>query len=144
MTLDDYFKEWAKDAPVPADNLDESARQVPYLHAKWYRFWSTERLLYKKLDFEYKVLYNHKYQWYNGKMIDEDRKALGWPPNPLKLLPVAIPRHMDADADIQKMLKQKVLAEETCKFLEDVVKQINGRGYYIATAVNFLKFKCGV
>lgn len=144
MTIDQYLDEWKKDAPIPPADLDEAARNVPMLHAKWWKFYAEERLRFRKLDLDYKLLYNNKYQWYNGKMIDEDRIKLGWPINPVKLLPTAIPRHLDADRDVQTLVKSKGLLEETLKFLEDVIKQINGRGFHIANAVNFLKFKMGV
>jgi hypothetical protein len=144
MTLDEYFDEWKKDAPLVKDDLDTEAREVPNLHAKWLRFHTTERLRYRKLELDYKTLYNHKFQWYSGKMIDEDRLKLGWPPNPVKLMPTAIPRHIDADPDIQTNIKGKILAEETCRFLEEVVSQINKRGFHISNAINFLKWKMGV
>ena len=144
MTLDEYFDEWKKDAPIPADDLDNSARNVPVLHAKWWRFYAGDRLRFRKLDFEYKVLYNHKYQWYAGKMIDEDRVKLGWPVKPLKILSAAMPRHLESDVDLQNVNKQKAVLEETLKFLEDVIKQINGRGFHISNAVKFLAFKMGV
>lgn len=144
MTLDEYLLEWSKDGPIPADDLDTSARNVPMLHAKWWRYYAGERLRFRKLDLEYKTLYNNKFQWYNGKMIDEDRLKLGWPTNPVKVLPAAIPRYLDADVEIQTLMKSKIMLEETLKFLEDVIKQINGRGFHIANAINFLKFKMGV
>jgi len=144
MTLDDYLGEWKKDAPIPADDLDASARNVPMLHAKWWRFYAEERLRFRKLELDYKKLFSQKYQWYAGKMVDEDRVKLGWPPNPLKLMPAAIPRAIDADADVQTFVKTKIMAEETLRFLEDVIAQINKRGFHISNAINYLKFKMGV
>jgi hypothetical protein len=144
MTLDDYFDEWQKDAPIPPDDLDKSSRDVPLLHAKWWRFYASERLHFRKVEMEGKTLYNHLYQWYAGKMIDEDRLKLGWPTNPLKVLPAGISRHIDADTRMQDLVRRKVLLEETLRFLEDVVAQINKRGFHISNAVNFLKFKMGV
>ncbi len=144
VTLNDYAAEWKANAVIPADNLDESSRGVPNLHAKWLHFHAAERLRFRRLELDYKTLYNHKYQWYNGKMIDEDRLKLGWPPNPVKILPSAISRHIDADPDIQTLVKAKILAEETCRFLEEVVSQINKRGFHISNTINYLKWKMGV
>jgi hypothetical protein len=114
------------------------------LHAKWWRFYAEERLRFRKLDLDYKKLFSQKHQWYAGKMVDEDRVKLGWPPNPLKLMPAAIPRAIDADADVQTFVKTKIMAEETLRFLEDVIAQINKRGFHISNAINYLKFKMGV
>jgi hypothetical protein len=144
MTLDQYHVEWLQDARLPADTLDESARNVPYLHAKWWRFYAEERLKYKKIDLEYKVLYKHKVEWYSGKMLDEDRLDLKWPVNPRKILPAQLTTYIDADADIQTLQRSRILSEETLRFLEDVIKQINGRGFHIKNTIDFLKFKNGL
>lgn len=143
MTLDQYLLEWAKDAEIPLDKLDEAARGVPYLHAKWWRFYSDERLRFRKADMEYKTLYNQKYEWYNGTMVDEDRVRLGWEPNHKRILAANVGRYLEADPDLQDKLKVKVYLEETLKFLEDVIKQINGRGFHISNTINYLKFKMG-
>lgn len=144
MTQDEYCAEWKKDAPIPVTDLDESARNAPMLHAKWLHFHVAERLRFRKLEREYKLLYNQKFQWYGGKMIDEDRVKLGWPPNPVKLLPTAIPRHIDADPDIQKLGTEKARVEEALRFLEEVVAQINKRSFHIGNAIAYLKWKMGV
>jgi hypothetical protein len=144
MTLDEYFDQWKADAPIDPVDLDGAARHVPILHAKWWRFYTGERLNYRKLDFELKTLIQQKTLWYSGKMIDEDRLALQWPINPVKVLPNAMNRTIDADAQVQSLNKKKALAEETLKFLEDVIAQINKRGFHISNAINYLKFKMGV
>ena len=61
-----------------------------------------------------------------------------------RFCPAAIPRYLDADVEIQTLMKSKIMLEETLKFLEDVIKQINGRGFHISNAINFLKFKMGI
>jgi hypothetical protein len=144
MTLDNYVAEWKKDAPIPPDDLDTSSRDTPMLHAKWLHYHVTERIRYRKLELDYKRLYNNKYQWYAGKMIDEDRKKLGWPPNQVKLITSAIPRHIDADPDVQLLVDAKNLCEETTRFLEEVVAQINKRSFHISNATAYLKWKMGV
>lgn len=145
MTLDTYMDEWQRDAVISPDELDADARNVPLLHARWWRRYISERLRFKKLELDYKTLYHQKYEWYSGKMLDEDRIKLGWEPNPkLIRLREDIIRHIDADRDIQKLVGQRALVEETLRFLEDVIKSINKRGYDIKNAIDFLRFKSGV
>lgn len=144
MTLDQYFAEWSKDAELRADKLDEDARYVPMLHAKWWRYYTGERLAFRKLDIEYKKLFRQKWEWYVGKLDDTERLALGWPPQPLKILSANVHIYLDADPDLQNVMKKKALLEETLRFLEDVIKSINKRGFDIKNAIDFLKFKMGV
>lgn len=143
MTLNEYLLEWQKDAQIPPDDLDTTARNVPLLHAKWWRFFAYERLQYKQVELKYKRLHQQKFEWYNGTMLDEDRIALGWQPNHRKILTASIPRYLDADTDLQTLVLQRATQEETLRFLEDVIKSINSRGYLISTTVNYLRFKSG-
>jgi hypothetical protein len=145
MNLNDYLDAWSADAKLSPDELDADARNVPLLHAKWWRYYVTERLTFRKLELEYKTLYRQKYDWYAGKMDDDERIALQWEPQPLRLRQTGdISRHLDADPDIQRANTRRAYVEETLRFLEDVIKAINKRGFDIKNSIDFLKFKMGV
>lgn len=144
MKLSDYHDAWEKDAVLDPSELDAAARNVPLLHAKWWRYYVAERLRFKKLDLEYKSLYLLRYEYWNGRLDDETRKAQGWDVQPLKVLTPQLSTYLDADPVLQEVQKKRIVVEETLRFLEDVIKQINGRGYHIKNTIDFLKFKMGV
>jgi hypothetical protein len=144
MTLDQYLAEWQSDAEMDLAALEEAARNVPLLHAKWWKYYAYERLRYRKLDGDYKVLYRQKWEYFLGKMDDEEREALGWPPQPLKILSQNVGIYIEGDPAVQALLMRKVYLEEILKFIEDVLKQINNRNYTIKSAIDFLRFKNGV
>ena len=145
MTLEQYHDEWAVNAEIQLDRLDVEASHVPILHARWWRYYTTERLRYRKLEFELQTLRHYKYEWYSGKMDDSERIKLGWTPQPkLIRLKEAIDRHVNADPDVFQARKEAAVQEETLKFLEDVIKSINKRGYDIKNTIDFLRFKSGV
>jgi hypothetical protein len=143
MSLEEYMLEWAKDAPIPKEHLDEVGRQVPYLHAKWWRYLTEAKLRLRKLELEYKTLYKNKFEWYNDKMIDEDRLKLGWEKNARKVLPAQIPMYIDADPDVQAKQRERILLDETVNFLIDVIKHINNRSYLVSNITNYLRFSMG-
>jgi len=144
MTLDQYLEQWREDADLDLSALDHAARNVPLLHAKWWKHYSQERLRYKKIDSDYKVLYRQKWEYFLGKMDDTERESLGWPPQPLKILSANVGIYIEGDAQIQDLLKKKAYLEEVLKFIEDVLKQINNRNYTIKSAIDFLRFKHGL
>tara|TARA_R110000868_G_scaffold79604_25_gene226465 strand:+ start:797 stop:1231 length:435 start_codon:yes stop_codon:yes gene_type:complete len=144
MTLDQYLDEWTADADLDLSALEHAARNVPLLHAKWWKFYTTERLRYRKLDADYKVLYRQKWEYFLGKMDDVERLALGWAPQPLKILSQNVGIYIEGDPDIQKILLKKVYLEEILKFIEDVLKQVNNRNFTIKSAIDFLRFKNGL
>jgi Recombination, repair and ssDNA binding protein UvsY len=144
VLLEHYLTEWTKDAKFDLTELDTAAQNVPILHAKWWRYFSAERLKYRKLEIESKLLHRQKWEWYMGKLDDDERKTLGWPPQSLRITPASVPMYMEADPDIQKRMTQKAGLEETLRFLEDVIKSINSRSFQISNALNWAKFKMGV
>lgn len=143
MTLDQYHTQWEQEAPLHLDALDEDARDVPLLHARWWRFYTAEKRLFKKLELEYKLLFRQKREWYSGKLDDVERLKLKWEPQPLKIELRHLTTYLDADADLQRNTAQRFIAEETLRFLESVIGCINKRGFDIKNAIDFLKFKSG-
>jgi hypothetical protein len=145
VICEQYDMEWEKDAVLPADDLDTAARNVYLLHAKWWRYHQTEKAAWKKADHAYQVLRRQKHDWYAGKMDDAERKTLGWAPWGKALrLRDDIERHMRADLDLQQVETHLAALEEMLRFLEDVIKAINSRGYQIKNTIDYLKFKMGV
>jgi hypothetical protein len=144
LTLDQYMTEWATDAVIPKDALDEASRQIPYLHGKWWKYLLAAKLHLKKIELEYKILYRNKVEWYTDKMLDEDRLKLKWPARDgRKILPAQLAMYIDADTDVQELMRRKTLADETANFLIDVIKHVNGRGFIISNMVKFLAFSQG-
>lgn len=143
MTLDDYLTEWQRDAAFDLSALDAAARQTPLLHAKWWRFYTEERLRLRKLDSDYKLLYRRKWEYFLGKMDDTERESLGWEPQPLKILSQNVNVYLDADPALQHLLMKRVYLEEILRMIEDVIKQINTRNYHLKTALDFLRFSQG-
>lgn len=144
MTLEQYLTEWERDADLDMSALDEGARNVPLLHAKWWKYYTTERLRYKKIESDYKLLYRQKWEYFLGKMDDDERERLGWPPLALKILSQNVGIYMEGDQQIQTMLVKKAYIEEVLRFVEDVLKQINQRNYHIKNCIDFLRFKHGL
>lgn len=144
MTLNDYHDMWQTDAALPPADLDEAARNVPLLHAKWWRYYTGERLRFKKLDLDFKILKRQRWEYWSGKLDDAERLEKGWPVQPLKILSPNLPVYLESDSVLQEQEKRKAVSEETLRFIEDVIKSINNRGFAISNAINFLKFKMGV
>lgn len=144
MTLDQYQDQWSADADIDNAALDDAARNVPLLHAKWWKYFSAERLRFKMVEMQYKALYRQKWEWYLGKLDDAERLQLGWSPQNLKILSTNVSIYLDGDTHLQEAQKRKIILEETLKFIEDVIKQINNRNFIISSAINFLKFKHGL
>jgi len=143
MKLEDYQALWAIDAKYELDRLDEAARDIPRLHSKWWKFYTTERLRFKMVQEKYKTLELLRWNYWLGKLDDTVRLEHGWPVQPLKILNANVQRHLDGDDVLHAAQRSLTVVEETLKFMEGVIKQIDNRNYQVNTALGFLKFKNG-
>ena len=61
MKLEEIFEMWAGDSDVDRTELGKESLKIAKLHYKYYRIFSNERLLLKKMETEHKQLYKDKY-----------------------------------------------------------------------------------
>ena len=101
MKLDEIQLMWERDAQIDRTELGEESLRIPQLHSKYFKIFSQERLLLRKMEGDYKTLFKNKYEWFNGSISEEDLKQYQWEPNPLKILRTDIPMHMEADQELQ-------------------------------------------
>jgi hypothetical protein len=143
MTLDELHALWDIDHQIDKTALDEEARRVPYLHAKWWRIYTRERLAYRSLTAQHKVLYRARWEYFAGKLDDTERLTRGWPPLNIKVLSANLSIYLDGDDVLQADSAKCIMAEEKLRFVEDVIKSINNRGYTIKNVLDFIRFSQG-
>ena len=59
MKLEEIFGEWEKDSKVDRTELGDVALNIPKLHHKYFKLFSHERLLLRKLEQDMKKLKKH-------------------------------------------------------------------------------------
>lgn len=144
MKLEEIFEMWAKDSDIDRTELGKESLKIAKLHYNYYRIFSNERLLLKKMESEHKQLYKDKYDWFNGVMDSDRLKELNWEPNYVKIMKAEIPMHIDSDKDIVKSNLRIAVQQEKVDVLESIIKSLQGRGYNIKAAIDYEKFKTGI
>jgi len=144
MTLDEIFEEWDKDSTVDPTELGNAALDLAKLHHKYYRMFSRERLLLKKLESDLKVLKREKAEFY----VDGPTKEqidMGWelPPKGKIRVKSDVPVYVDSDNDIIAMNLKIAYQQEKVDLLESIIKLISNRGFQIKSAIEWEKFKVG-
>ena len=144
MTLDQLMEEWRKDSSVDSTELGNESLKIPELHSKYLKLYFDARRTLKAVEFQSKELFLQKYEYYNGKMSEEELDKLGWEPFLKRLMKNEIEMYLESDKDIiQKNLKI-VMQKEKLDFLEEVIKNINQRNFQIKNAIEWRKFTQGV
>jgi hypothetical protein len=143
MKLEEIQQHWERDSTVDRTELGEESLRIPQLHSKYFKFFSAERLLLRKMEYEYKSLHKEKYEYYAGTLDENTLNANGWEPFALRVLRADIPMYLDSDTDIRNASLKIKMQEEKVEFLESILKSLPNRGYQIAQAIAWEKFKVG-
>ena len=143
MTLDEIFDLWKQDCEINREDLGTSALDIAKLHHKYYRIFSQERLLYKKIESETKKLKLEKYEFYtDGPTSDQLDK--GWSlPSKGRILKSDINMYLESDDDLIKMNLKLAYQMEKLDLLESIIRSITNRGFQIRAAIDWAKFQTG-
>jgi hypothetical protein len=102
-----------------------------------------ERLSLAKITSDYDITLRSKWEYYTGKMSQEELTARGWEPFALKILRNDLDLYLNADADISKARQRVVYQKEKISLLEEIVKELNNRHWKIRNAIDWRKFVNG-
>jgi hypothetical protein len=144
MTLDQLMEEWRKDSSIDSTELGAESLKIPELHSKYLKLYFEERRKTKALEFQSKDFALAKYEYYNGKMSQEELDEKGWQPFMKRLMKNEIDMYIESDKDIITNNVKIVNQKEKLQFLEDVIKHINQRNFIIKNAIDYLKFTNGI
>lgn len=143
MTLEALHTAWAADQELSFERPDKMIRDVPLLHAKWWQYYTQERQRYLVIKEEYDDLRRAKFEWYLGRLDETEREKRGWPHQHLRIVRQEVDTYLNSDAELLPYSKKLEHQELKLKFVEDVIKHINGRGYLIRSYIDYLKFSQG-
>jgi len=143
MKLEEIFEEWKKDSQIDRTELGEESLKIPKLHHKYHQVYSSEKLLLRKLEAEYKKLKLEKYEFLTQGPSEETREK-GWElPAKGLILKADIPMYLEADTDIINLSLKIGYQQEKIELLESIIKSFGNRGYNIKTAVDWARFMMG-
>lgn len=143
MTLDDIRKEIERDVRLDETALDIESLKIPQLHSKYLNFLMDERLSLAKISSDYDTTLRIKWEYYTGKMSQEQLTAHGLEPFALKVLRNDLDLYLNSDADISKARQRVVYQKEKISLLEEIVKELNNRHWKIRNAIDWRKFVNG-
>lgn len=127
----------------PTELGDESIR-IPKIHGKFLNIFHDESLVLRKLENDWRTLRKQKWEYYSGKMSQDELKALGWEPFAHRILRQDLDIYMDADPDLTKLNARIELQKAKVDYLDSTLKGINNRQWMIRNAIEWKKFLSGV
>ena len=144
MKLEDILSEWTKDSKIDNTELDKESLKIPALHNKYLKMYTLENLKLKRMMHEFKDLERDKFEYYSGKMCQEDLTERGWNQFDHKLLKQDIPRYLESDRELITILLKIDYQREKVETIKSIMSSINGRSFNISNAIKWQQFLNGI
>lgn len=142
--LFDHIKQMVEtDLKFNETELDTESLKIPQLHGKYLNILYDEKLVLRKWKKELSELVKLKWEYYTGKMSEEQLKELNWEPFELRILKQDLELYMESDADLNQKRDRVFVQEEKVNYLESIIKMITSRQYHIRDAIAWRKFVNG-
>jgi hypothetical protein len=141
--LDELLNMWAADSVIDRTEPGKALINIPQLHSKYLNILSRHRLLAKEADFKYSRMKKIKWEYYTGKLDDDQLQQHGWEPFPF-VLKSEITTYFEGDEDLNRLTAQKMLHEEIVEVCQSILKELNSRTFQLRDFIAWERFIQGV
>jgi hypothetical protein len=141
----EIIKEWSEDSErTDETNVHHELLRTSKIHAKYVKYMAEGSLLGKKRAIEYQTLRAVKHDYYTGTMSKEDLDDRGWKPYLYTVKSrEGIDRCMEKDEDLNKLLIEKALFDETAAVCKEILKELSNRTWALRAWVDYQKYLLG-
>ena len=135
---------WDVDSKIDDLELDLESLKIPQLHSKYMKIMTDENRILNRMMFTHKMLEKDKYEYYSGKMCQEDLDERKWQPLTLKILKGDVSKYVDGDMDVVQNLVMIGDQREKVGLLNSIIGNINNRSFQITNAIKWKQFTNGI
>jgi len=140
--LEQILKYWEKDSQIDQTEPSKELIRIPILHSKYLNILTKHRIAVKKATFDYQRMRKVKWEYYTGKMSQEDLKEYGWEPFAFTLKS-DVSTYLEADNDLIKFLEKKAYHEEVVAVVESIMNELKQRTWQLRDYISWEKFVAG-
>lgn len=132
------------DVVINDEQLDIESLKIPQLYGKYLNIYQDEKALYHSHNFQHKKLKRLKWEYYTGKLSEDQLKELGWEQFDLKILRQDIDLYLESDPELVALEMKLTVQKEKTDYLQSFLKELGNRQYHIRDAILWRKFISGV
>jgi len=137
--LESIMEQWERDSDVDSTEPGKEILRIPLLHNKYNKYLSLHNLSARRASLELDKMKKLKWQYYTGKLDQEELDKLGWEPFRFTLKS-DISIYIDGDDDLNKLKRKKAYHDEAAKFCENVMKELQSRTYQLKAYMDWERF----
>lgn len=140
---DDLMNEWVKDSSIDRTEPGKAMLDIPKLHSKYLNILGRHKYLSKECEFKYNKMKKIKWEYYSGKMGDDDLKKHGWEPFPY-VLKSDINTYLEADEDMNRLIANKMIHDQVVSACESIMKELHSRTFQLRSYIDWERFIQGI
>lgn len=137
VSLNDLMREWSLDKIVDGTELEKEILKISYLHGKYLNIMSHHRVLFHKMEADYKMMKGLREDYYQGHLTKEEMEERGWEPIQHVLTNPQVARKLDTDSELNKLLLKRVAHGEIVEYCQDVLKSLNSRTWDLGNVIKY-------
>ena len=138
-TLEQILKMWENDAIIDQTEPSKELIRIPTLHSKYLNILTKSKLSSKKAQFDFIQLKKKKWEYYTGKLSQDELKEMGWEPFPF-VLKTDINLYLESDAELIALLKKKIIHDEIISVCESVLSELKSRTFQLRDYIAWERF----
>ena len=142
-SIEKVLESWEKDSVVDITEPSRELIRIPLLHSKYLNVLTRSKLASKKAQFDYLQLKKKKWEYYTGKLSQDELKEFGWEPFPFTLKS-DINLYLESDVDLIKLLQKKIIHDEIVSVVEAIMTELKSRTFQLRDVIGWEKFINGV
>lgn len=145
MNIDDILLNWEEDCKIDTINIISECANIPVLHSKYIKEYTSSKLLLKKYQSELKeILYSKKRLYLNGISTEEYKSGKYDPKDFLeKISRTELEDKLNTDKDIISLHSKINYYEEKTSLCKFILDSINQRSFIMNNIISEKKFKNG-
>ena len=142
-SIEKVLESWEKDSVVDITEPSRELVKIPLLHSKYLNVLTRSKLASKKAQFDYLQLKKKKWEYYTGKLSQDELKEFGWEPFPFTLKS-DINLYLESDVDLIKLLQKKIIHDEIVSVVEAIMTELKSRTFQLRDFISWERFIQGV
>lgn len=143
MELDKIESLWQIDCKIDRTDLATESLKISELHNKYYKIFTREKMLLKKMQNDLSSLKKIKWEYYNGKISPEELREIGWDSFDKRVLKSDVDVYLQSDKDLIESNLGISYQSEKVDFLASILDSLKQRTWNIRNAIEFIKFSQG-
>lgn len=138
-TLENVLDQWDLDSKMNNTEPGKELLRIPQLHAKYVRILHQHAAAKKVVERKLLEKTKEKWDYYSGKMDQEELEKLGLKPFKF-VLKGEVGAYVAADKEILEITGKKDYHEEVSNLCSSILKELNSRTYQVRSFIDWERF----